>query len=182
MLKVCNNAYQQYIRSRPAASLDSNRRVKNLPLNAAGLNPMFKSENKIEEKRENILDRMKNYRPQGTVFEICSKNKASEYLAMKAKRELHKGHIESHKRKLEQLMEENGIIENKKLVDLPASNQDDISDAFNQVVLPKKRKLDDLYKKKIKKQRVLKDKEHYIPYTASDQHTEEGYLLIIVQK
>lgn len=65
MVKVCGNAYMQYLRSRPAASSDSNRRVKNLPFASVGLHPLFKSINEVVEKRENILDQMKNYRPPG---------------------------------------------------------------------------------------------------------------------
>lgn len=108
-----------------------------------------------------------------TVFEICTKNKSVDYIAMKAAREFHKDNIVSHKKKLEQLKAESKIIEHKEMVNLPASNEEDISETFNKIVLPKKRKIDYLYKNKVKKQRVFKD-EHYIPYSAPDRHTEEG--------
>lgn len=108
-----------------------------------------------------------------TIFEICSKNKSTDYIAMKAKRVFHKEHIESHHRKLEQLKAEHEEQEQQHEVQLPSSNQEDIDDAFQHVVLPKKRKLDDLYKKKAKKMRVMRD-DNYIPYIAPDRHTEEG--------
>lgn len=174
MLKVCDNGYQQYVRSRPAASADSNRRVKTIPIVNAALHPMFREiTGAVEETRENLIDRMKNYRPHGTIFEICSKNKSTDYIAMKAKRVVHKEHIESHHRKLEQLKAEHEEHEQQHEVQLPSSNQEDIDDAFQHVVLPKKRKLDDLYKKKAKKMRVMRD-DNYIPYIAPDRHTEEG--------
>lgn len=70
MAKVCTNAYQQYCRSRPAASSDSNRRVKNLSLHSAGINPIFTNLKGItsELTRESLLDKMKNYRPQGVIY------------------------------------------------------------------------------------------------------------------
>lgn len=67
MKKVCNNAYEQYCRSRPAASVDSSKRVKTLPLNSAGIHPLFRSAmNEVTDmSREILLDKMKGYRPQG---------------------------------------------------------------------------------------------------------------------
>lgn len=70
MQKCINNAYQQYCRSRPAASADSNKRVKTLPFNTAGINIIFKNitGEKGELTRESILDRMKDYRPNGVSY------------------------------------------------------------------------------------------------------------------
>ena len=66
MKKVTENAYKQYIRSRPAASSDSNRRVKEMPFDKCGTHPIFKErDDYVEEERENLLDQMKSYRPQG---------------------------------------------------------------------------------------------------------------------
>lgn len=172
MSKVCSNAYQQYCRSRPAASSDSNRRVKNLPFNTAGVNPLFQ-ENSSELSRESLLDKMKSYRPQGTVFEICSKSKSNDYIVMKTKRALHKKQIESHHRKIEQLRSKTEEDEGEERVKLQESNMEDINETFQDVVVPKKRKMDKLYKTKAKKMKVEKD-ENYIPYTPADKHTEEG--------
>lgn len=57
---------------------------------------------------------------------------------------------------------------------LPPSTTDEINEAFNTVVLPKKRNLDDLYKPKKKKRSVIRDENFFIPYSAPDKHTEEG--------
>lgn len=59
---------------------------------------------------------------------------------------------------------------------MPASSTAEINEAFSEVIAPKKRKMDDLYRneKKKKKKKVSKDEEFFIPYAAADQHTEEG--------
>lgn len=67
MKKVTENAYMQYIRSRPGASSDSNRRIKNLPFATCSIHSIFKSKHakNSELLKENMLDQMKNYRPHG---------------------------------------------------------------------------------------------------------------------
>lgn len=66
MRQVAENAYKQYVRSRPLASTDSNRRIKELPFNNCGVHPVFKAKGAVlEEEKETFLGRMKNYRPQG---------------------------------------------------------------------------------------------------------------------
>lgn len=66
---------------------------------------------------------------------------------------------------------------------LPKSSENEISSTFSKVVLDRKRNIDDLYDKKKKKKKNVKklrlskptrDTEHYIPYHASDKHTEDG--------
>lgn len=90
---------------------------------------------------------------------------------MKTKRAFHKDQIAAHHQKLQQTMQdESENVSNK--THLTDSNSDVIASTFKEIILPKKRKIDDLYKKKVKK---IKDEEHYIPYLPSDKHTEEGY-------
>ncbi|XP_014232245.1 ATP-dependent RNA helicase DDX54 [Trichogramma pretiosum] len=172
MEKVCENAYQQYLRSRPAASIESNKRVKELNFETAGILPEFQDENDAVSE---FLLKMKSYRPPGTVFEILSKPGSTDYKAMKEKRSFHKDNILNHHRKIE---ERENKIENLKPVksNLPSSTTDEIANAFKEVVQPKKRKIDSLYKnEKAKKRRKLeKDEEFFIPYAAVDKHTEDG--------
>lgn len=106
-----------------------------------------------------------------TIFEICGKNKSQEYQVMKEKRVFHKEKITDHYRIQEQKQENLVINSDKNRVSLPVSNADDLNDAFKEVVLPKKRKMDILYKKN--KKLKVKDT-NYIPYAPSDQHTEQG--------
>lgn len=76
MKKVCENGYQQYIRSRPPASMDSNNRVKELNISNAGILPLFHNK---EDAAEDILSSMKNYRPPGVniLFQKIKLNKFS---------------------------------------------------------------------------------------------------------
>ncbi|KAJ8934981.1 hypothetical protein NQ318_014148 [Aromia moschata] len=181
--EVAEKGYMKYIKSRPPASADSNRRVKELPLLTCSIHPIFRElYAETEDERETLLDKMKNYRPHGTIFEICGKNKSQEYLTMKEKRAFHKEKINAHHQLVKQKQAQIDLASNASTfesVSLQSSNTEDINDAFKTVVLPKKRKIDDLYKKN--KKRKLKD-EHYIPYTPTDKHTEEGLAVNNFQK
>lgn len=169
--EVSEKGYQQYCRSRPAASTDSNKRIKDMPFSSCGVHPIFKQTVKVlENEKENILDKMRQYRPAGTIFEICGKTKSQDYLTMKTKRAFHKELIAVHHQKIAQKIQDEQVVTSHRS-SLPDCNNDDIVNAFKEVILPKKRKIDDLYKKKVKR---IKDEENYIPYLPSDKHTEEG--------
>ncbi|KAK0077674.1 hypothetical protein PV325_003593 [Microctonus aethiopoides] len=173
MKNVCNNAYQQYIRSRPGASIESVRRMKELNISNAGIAAEFVD---IAPKPADLLTQMKNYRPPGTIFEIGMKPSSTDYKVMKAKRAFHKEAILNFKRNEMERKENTNLIDStREISTLAKSSADDISNAFKEVITPKKRKLDDLYKKSKKKQRTnIRDQEYYIPYSAPDKHTEDG--------
>nr|CAI5860206.1 unnamed protein product [Callosobruchus analis] len=180
--KGSENGYLQYLKSRPGASSDSNRRIKEMPFSSCSVHPVLKSlGEKAEEIREDILDRMKNYRPHGTIFEICGKNKSQEYQIMKQKRSFHKEKIQSHHQLIKQKQDESETFSNvtESKCSLPSSDNADIDSTFSEVVMPKKRKMENMYKKN--KRQKIKD-ENYIPYVPSDQHTEEGYAVNNFQK
>ena len=121
MQNVSENAYQQYIRSRPAASAESNKRVKELNIDVAGILPEFRDKN---DAASELILKMKNYRPPGviiaimiikffiiffnqflpfqTVFEIVAKPSSADYKVMKEKRAFHKQNIFDHHRKIEE--------------------------------------------------------------------------------
>lgn len=64
---VVEHAYQQYNRCRPSASSESNKRVKQMNLATCGVLPIFKTSGiyESEESKQDLLNRMKNYRPHG---------------------------------------------------------------------------------------------------------------------
>lgn len=62
MQKVCNNAYQRYIRSRPGASTESVKRIKELCISEAGILPQYSD---VSPTAADIISRMRNYRPKG---------------------------------------------------------------------------------------------------------------------
>ncbi|XP_033335243.2 ATP-dependent RNA helicase DDX54 isoform X3 [Megalopta genalis] len=171
MEKVCDNAYKQYIRSRPAASSDSIKRVKELHIGEAGVIPEYSN---VSANTRNFLSKILSYRPQGTIFEIGAKASSTDYQVMKTKRSLHKESIMNFHRKAEELKLKKDLEDRSKKVNLPSSTNEDINSAFNTVVLPKKRNIDDLYKPSKKKRSTVKDEEFFIPYSAPDKHTEEG--------
>lgn len=168
MTKVIENAYQQYVRSRPAASSDSNKRIKDMPFGNCLVHTIFKGHDNESSERDNLLNKMKDYRPHGTIFEICGKNNSQNYIAMKEKRAFHKETIAAFHHKLEHQQGEDDSQGTS--ISLPSSNAEEVKNTFKEVIVPKKRKLEDLYKKKNKK---FKD-ENYIPYQPADKHTEEG--------
>lgn len=88
---------------------------------------------------------------------------------MKTKRSFHKEKILKFHQKMEEKETEDN--NNKPECSLPESSSQEIENAFDEVILPKKRRIDDLYKKQNKKYR--KD-DNYIPYAPSDKHTEDG--------
>ncbi|KAH1022515.1 hypothetical protein HUJ04_011908 [Dendroctonus ponderosae] len=90
------SAYKKYVKSRPAASSDSHRRIKQLNLNNCAVHPVFRA-NGYEYHRYLFLDQIRNYRPNGTIFEICGKNKSPEYLMMKKNRLADKHKIELYR-------------------------------------------------------------------------------------
>ncbi|CAD1478066.1 unnamed protein product [Heterotrigona itama] len=171
MEKVCDNAYKQYIRSRPAASSESIKRIKELHISEAGVMPEYSN---VSSSTTNLLSKIVNYKPQGTIFEIGAKASSIDYQVMKKKRMLHKENIINFHRKIDELEAKKNSEDLSRQVDLPSSTTDEINAVFNKVVFPKKRNLDDLYKPKKKKRSAIRDEEFFIPYHAPDKHTEEG--------
>ncbi|PNF14915.1 hypothetical protein B7P43_G04312 [Cryptotermes secundus] len=94
---------------------------------------------------------------------------------MKSTRAKHRSLIVNHKRKLEDKEKENLISRSSERKSMMASNDDDIADTFHNIIAPKKRKHDSQTVRKEKKRKVLVDEMHYIPYTAPDHHTEQGF-------
>ncbi|XP_015119993.1 ATP-dependent RNA helicase DDX54 isoform X2 [Diachasma alloeum] len=175
MAQVSKNGYLQYLRSRPSASVDSVKRSKELDIASAGV---FTDYGDLSPKVADFLSQMKKYRPSGTIFEIGMKPSSMDYKVMKTKRQFHKNVIETFKEQEDERKQnaKNFVIKERERSQLDGSSSADIAGAFSQVITDKKRKLDDLYRepKKKKRRRDVQDSEFYIPYSASDRHTEEG--------
>ena len=71
MSKVCSNAYRQYIRSRPGASVESIKRVKDISLNSFAVHPLFPVQGAIQPNASDMLEKMKNYKPTGVRLNKC---------------------------------------------------------------------------------------------------------------
>lgn len=102
---------------------------------------------------------------------------------MKEKREKHSHVIDKFRNQQEELDKEEDD-KNSYLKTSSKSEETEDSDvkaAFNKVIAPKRRNLDDLYKTKPKKKKFakksVKDEENYIPYHSADKHTEDGFAI-----
>lgn len=92
---------------------------------------------------------------------------------MKKTKKEHERVISTYKQKQSLKENENATIA-KSGVNLPGSSEGEIADTFSTVILGKRKRQnagDDDTNKRAKK---LKDRDHYIPHTAPDQHTEDG--------
>ncbi|XP_049949021.1 ATP-dependent RNA helicase DDX54 [Schistocerca serialis cubense] len=175
MKRVCSNAYKQYLRSRPGASTESMKRIKEINWDTFHYHPSFSFGDKTEAEKISFLTEMKKYRPNGTVFEIGHNSTSIVYKVMKTARMKHREAIENYKRKHSETEQENSENLSKvPVTSLPSSNAEDIKDTFHDVIGPRKFSLQSLYEPKKKKRKVAVDKDNYIPYFAPDQHTEKG--------
>lgn len=173
--RVCGNAYKQYIRSRPGASIESVKRMKEIDPDKFAIHPVFPAQYGVESSTSDLLRKMKSYRPHGTIFEIGQSSRSQSYNVMKSTRAKHLNSIQNYKKKLEDSEKKNSENKTEERKSLTASNEDDIQDTFHSIIAPKKRKRDAQTEAKRKKRKSMVDKEHYIPYTAPDHHTEQGF-------
>ena len=108
MKRVTQNAYKLYIKSRPPPSSESIKRSKQMAEQKPVTHPIFgRSENgDVEEERQKLIESMRSFRPQTTIFEINATKKTDAFSVMKAKRGHHGHVIEQNDRKLALLGEE----------------------------------------------------------------------------
>ncbi|CAK1546221.1 unnamed protein product [Leptosia nina] len=141
--RVCGRGWQQYVKWREPASADANKRAKlvNLP---TLVHPFLLDEG--QEAVVELVDKIKNFRPKGTILELTGRNDSPMYLAMKAKRRVHGRTVQKTRDN------KDGFGDNTEINSLTTPN------------VPVKGK---------KKKEVVRD-ENYIPHFASDQHTESG--------
>ncbi|KAK7895643.1 hypothetical protein WMY93_020968 [Mugilogobius chulae] len=85
--RVSENAYKQYLKSRPNPSPESVRRVKGLDVSLMAVHPLLGSGlEKMELERLHIVDAIKGYKSKSTIFEINSSSKTPASEVMRAKR------------------------------------------------------------------------------------------------
>ncbi|XP_034107215.1 ATP-dependent RNA helicase DDX54 [Drosophila albomicans] len=207
VLRTSENAYKKYLSSRPVASTDANARVKKIKffalksledffdaapalqqaaevsgeeLNAKSKQKVAEAERKLEEEKHDILVKMRNFRPGGTIFELNTTQKSTPFVVMKEKRSQHAEVIEKFRlqREKEEIEEAQRVDDAAKPQTTSTVDDETINDAFKKVVAPKRRQnMDSLYADKSKKKKrklQVKDEENYIPYQAADKATEDG--------
>ncbi|XP_045534845.1 ATP-dependent RNA helicase DDX54 [Papilio machaon] len=147
-VRVCERGWQQYVRWRESASAEANRRAKTTPAPVAP-HP-YLVDCASGDQAVDMVEKIKNYMPKGTILELGGKNDSPMFLAMKAKRRVHGKKVqktrENKNNQVDNVLEDTTNVKSAKI----SQNQ------------PKK-----------KRKEVVRD-ENYIPHFASDQHTESG--------
>lgn len=174
--RVSNNAYKAYIQTRPAASVDSNKKVKNIKFTSLQVLDEFQSKNSpidtsANDFKVNLLEQMKNYKAKSTIFELNPKLNAQQFLVMRDKRKV-------HEEKIEKFREKQHEIEKDFLV-IKRDDDDEFDDEVDDDSGPKSKKK----KRKTKSKSAInalafsenRDKEYFIPYQPKDKISEDGF-------
>ncbi|XP_022687791.1 ATP-dependent RNA helicase DDX54-like isoform X1 [Varroa jacobsoni] len=169
MKRVCSNALQQYRKSRPTASAESNKRMKSLLKETLPLHPIFRKDS-IDSARESMIEACKKFKPSATIFEIGNTGKTDAATIMKKKRQTHDTLIE----KMNSDEKEKGsyglkYAEPRPVSTLEAADEDVISKVFAEAT--KHRLLN--VKKRVKPD-SFRDEKFYIPHVPSNHHFERG--------
>ncbi|XP_070706952.1 ATP-dependent RNA helicase DDX54 [Pempheris klunzingeri] len=184
--RVSENAYKQYLKSRPNPSAESIRRVKSTDLSSMAVHPLLGSGlEKMELERLQIVDAIKGYKSKATIFEINSNSKTQASVVMRAKRSKDTRLVDKFSKKRDDLTAEKQPQQPINQTDddftySTVKEEDDIKEVFSEVVGRKKRgpQEDGGDRPKNKKSRQSgKDEEHYIPYRPKDFNSERGLSL-----
>uniref|UniRef100_A0A669BQ42 RNA helicase n=1 Tax=Oreochromis niloticus TaxID=8128 RepID=A0A669BQ42_ORENI len=191
LLRVSENAYKQYLKSRPNPSPESIRRVKNIDLSSMGVHPVLGCGlEKMELECLQIVDAIKSYKSKATIFEINSSSKTPASEVMRAKRSKDTRLVDKFSKQREDRAAESRLqqpinptttadcdITEKEESDLNVSMGEGV---FSEVVGGKRRgqQEDGEERPKTKKKRQSgKDEEYYIPYRPKDFDSERGLSL-----
>lgn len=188
---VSENAYKQYLKSRPNPSPESIRRVKSTDLSSMGVHPFLGSGlEKMELERLHLVDAIKGYKSKSTIFEINSNSKTQAGEVMRTKRSKDTRLVEKFKKQRDSLAEESQLHQSANpstststadnFTHTTGEDEDDIKGVFSAVVGGKKRGQhadgEDHQKNKRSRQSG-KDEEYYIPYRPKDFNSERGLSL-----
>ncbi|KAK7603245.1 hypothetical protein V9T40_003244 [Parthenolecanium corni] len=176
MKKVCNNGYKNYIKSRPGASKDSVRRAKNIDVEKMRIHPLFAKICHSESKKFEFINKVKNYKPKTTIFELGQSSSSVMSLSTRLFRKMNQQNVENfHRKKEEAKGKELQPKASSTVTNLEKSNVEDIEDTFQEVITQRKRrKLKTAGDEQESKKRTKIDLENYVPYKPSDEHYEKG--------
>lgn len=172
--RISNNAYKAYIQTRPAASVESNKKVKHIKFTSLRSLSEFKDldcqeheDQETHELKANFLDQVKSYKAKTTIFELNPKLNSETFRIMTNKRKVHGARIEKHQMKMDELSKEDQVIKR---------GEDDENDYSNDEEDPSDNKRRRKKKKTSKgfEPSEMRDKEFYIPHQPLDKCTEDG--------
>lgn len=189
--RVSENAYKQYLKSRPNPSTESVRRVKSTDVSSMAVHPLlgFGLE-KNELQRLQLVDAIKSYKSKSTIFEINSNSKTPASEVMRKKRSKDNRVVDKFNKQREDVAAgsrlQQSVIprtsaagDNDDGAQGNGKEEDDLQGVFSEVVGVKRRNLqEDEDRPKSKKSRETgKDEEYYIPYRPKDFNSERGLSL-----
>ncbi|XP_053730983.1 ATP-dependent RNA helicase DDX54 [Synchiropus splendidus] len=184
--RVSENAYKQYLKSRPNPSQESIRRVKNTDVSCMAVHPLLGSGlEKKELERLQLVDAIKGYKSKSTIFEINSNSKTQASEVMRAKRSRDSQVMDKFIKQREDQVAERRLHPpvsfSPNEEDSAHMPEDDAMQVvFSEVVGGKRRNHQDSEgeRPKNKKSRQAgKDEEFYIPYRPKDFNSEKGLSL-----
>ncbi|XP_036385612.1 ATP-dependent RNA helicase DDX54 [Megalops cyprinoides] len=186
--RVAENAYKQYLKSRPGPSPESIKRVKNTDLSGMAVHPLLGSGlEKMELDRLQMVDSIKSYKSKATIFEINSNSKTTASEVMRAKRNRDTRLVDRFQRAQEDRVAEGQLTQPTPPRSAPAADlgeseeEEDFQGVFSEVVGGKRKKLlgeEEAAEPKRKKNRgPTRDEEFYIPYRPKDFNSERGLSL-----
>uniref|UniRef100_A0A3Q3G3G5 RNA helicase n=1 Tax=Labrus bergylta TaxID=56723 RepID=A0A3Q3G3G5_9LABR len=170
LYRVSENAYKQYLKSRPNPSAESIRRVKTTDMSSMAVHPILGSGlEKMELERLQIVDAIKGYKSKSTIFEINSNSKTQASEVMRAKRSRDTRLVVKFSKRKDDLAEESRL----KAPVNPSTADDD----FSQLTDEEEDVLQVRHSRASAKQQEGKDEEYYIPYRPKDFNSERGLSL-----
>lgn len=162
-LKVTKNGYKQYLKSRPAASNESTRRLRKMSFSTVDVHPMFKVDDVTLERNKMLAD-MKKYRPNTTIFELGPLANTQANAVMREKRKMHSKFV---RHEVNDESQKNESLEETRNT-LILADENDLK-GFAQSVTIKNNESSNK-----KKNSNFKDPEHYLSYVSSQHYKEEG--------
>uniref|UniRef100_H3CUF9 RNA helicase n=1 Tax=Tetraodon nigroviridis TaxID=99883 RepID=H3CUF9_TETNG len=179
--RVSENAYKQYLKSRPNPSTESIRRVKSTDASSMAVHPLLGlGLEKTELERLQIVDAIKGYKSKSPIFEINSNSKTQASEVMRAKRSKDARLVEKFEAPLQQPVCATADLEKMEYTVGEDDNHDELKEVFSAVVGGKQRGLQggraDGQKNK-KSRQSGRDEEYYIPYRPKDFNSERGLSL-----
>uniref|UniRef100_A0A3B5L7F9 ATP-dependent RNA helicase DDX54 n=1 Tax=Xiphophorus couchianus TaxID=32473 RepID=A0A3B5L7F9_9TELE len=177
--RVSENAYKQYLKSRPNPSAESIRRVKSTDVSSMAVHPLL---GQFEEglERLQLVDAIKSYKSKSTIFEINSNSKTPASEVMRKKRSKDKQVVDKFNKQREDVAAGSRLRQSAPPRATAGDNEEeDLQGVFSEVLGVKRRNVqEDGERLKSKKSRETgKEEEYYIPYRPKDFNSERGLSL-----
>ncbi|XP_016107907.1 ATP-dependent RNA helicase DDX54-like isoform X1 [Sinocyclocheilus grahami] len=176
--RISENAYKQYLKSRPNPAAESIKRARNTELSSMAVHPLLGSGlEPMELDRLLMVDSIKGYKAKSTIFEINANNKSSAGGVMRAKRSRDDRLLDKFSKARAERIVESAVPAVTRTEE--EQEHEELQTVFSEVVGGKKRKQDNEVDGPKSKQNKKsgKDEEFYIPYRPKDFNSERGLSL-----